>query len=425
MGRISLGVGAKFLFDDRSYVIVEELEDDIFNCKNMASGRIKGFSKHDLIEKLEKGELVFSEEGKNTTNTPIRKNVGADFSKLKESQKKIALFRLSVIEPLLELGDVKSLDPFVRERVDQLIKEGYHHKGNRFSRASIYRWLKDYCNSNRNIWSLVSIYDKCGPKGKLLDREVEIIIQKMIDHFYKRREAVNPKDVFELVIYEIDQTNESRDDGDKLPYPSQSTVYRRVDQRDQEDLARSKKGRRAAFEKYRQVKLQKKPDRPLQRVEIDHTKLDLFLVDDEKKIPLGRPYITILYDVFSGYPLGFYIGYEPSSYHAVMQALKHAISPKNYVKELFPDVENSWDSYGLPELLVTDRGKDFMSSHLDDACAQLNIKLEHTPGRSPWYKGAVERHFRTLNQQLVHKIPGTTFSNIFDKGDYDPKKMPV
>ena len=47
---------------------------------------------------------------------------------------------------------------------------------------------------------------------------------------------------------------------------------------------------------------------------------------------------------------------------------------------MYPNVENSWESYGLPELLITDRGKDFMSKHLDDACSQLGIKLEHTPG---------------------------------------------
>ena len=79
MGRISLGVGAKFLFDDRSFVIVCELEDDNFECKNMASGRKKVFSKvMFVIEKLELGELIFSEEGRNTTDEPIRKNIGAD-----------------------------------------------------------------------------------------------------------------------------------------------------------------------------------------------------------------------------------------------------------------------------------------------------------------------------------------------------------
>ncbi|WP_165279943.1 Mu transposase C-terminal domain-containing protein [Paenibacillus protaetiae] len=425
MGRISLGSGAKFLFDDRSFVIMEELEEDNFECKNLASGRKKVFPKQFFYEALEKGEIVFSEEGKNTTEEVIRKNIGADFSKLPDKQKDLAKFRLFAIEPLLALEDVKSLNPYVDARLAELNDGGYHHKGYNFSRASIYRWFKDYKQSNCNIWSLVAIYDKCGPKGKLINREVELIIQKMIDQYYKRREAVNPKDIHELVIYEIDKINEFRIDKEKLEYPSRATVYRRVQGRDQEDIAKSKKGGRFSYMKYLQVKLQKKPDRPLQRVEIDHTLLDLFLVDEEKKIPLGRPTVTTLLDVFSGYPLGVYFGFEPPSYTAIMHALRHAISPKNYIKELYPEVENPWLAYGLPDLLVTDRGKDFMGDNLEDACAQLNIKLEHLPGKRPWYKGAVERHFRTINQSLIHKIPGTTFSNIFEKGDYDPKKNAV
>ncbi len=54
-----------------------------------------------------------------------------------------------------------------------------------------------------------------------------------------------------------------------------------------------------------------------------------------------------------------------------------------------------------------------------DACKQLGIELNRLPVRSPWMKGAIERHFRSLNTALVHGLPGTSFSNIVDKGDYD------
>ena len=43
----------------------------------------------------------------------------------------------------------------------------------------------------------------------------------------------------------------------------------------------------------------------------------------------------------------------------------------------------------------------------------------------PWYKGTVERYFRTINQQLIHQTQGTTFSNVIDKGDYNPQKNAV
>lgn len=141
------------------------------------------------------------------------------------------------------------------------------------------------------------------------------------------------------------------------------------------------------------MQLQEKPKYPLQRVECDHTLLDVIVLDDKTLLPIGRPTITSLLDIYTGYPLGIYIGFEPPSYTAVMQALVHAISPKTYVKEKYPSVVNEWRAYGLPELLVVDNGKEFLSKHLEDACLQLGIELYHCPSRKPWYKGQLNDIF--------------------------------
>lgn len=42
--------------------------------------------------------------------------------------------------------------------------------------------------------------------------------------------------------------------------------------------------------------------------------------------------------------------------------------------------------------------------------------------RAPQRKGAVERFFSTQNLGLIHNLPGTTFSNIQQRGDYDSEK---
>jgi hypothetical protein len=41
------------------------------------------------------------------------------------------------------------------------------------------------------------------------------------------------------------------------------------------------------------------------------------------------------------------------------------------------------------------------------------------PVRTPWFKGSIERFFRTNNEGLVHTLPGTSFSNVLERGDYD------
>jgi putative transposase len=45
--------------------------------------------------------------------------------------------------------------------------------------------------------------------------------------------------------------------------------------------------------------------------------------------------------------------------------------------------------------------------------------------RQPWWKGSIERYFRTLNSQLIHTIPGTTFSDPEEKKEYQSTKKAI
>jgi putative transposase len=79
---------------------------------------------------------------------------------------------------------------------------------------------------------------------------------------------------------------------------------------------------------------------PLQRAGIFHTGLDVVALDD-KGFPIGRPFLSVILDEFSGYPIGYYLGFEQPSYKTVKLAIHHAISLKCYIKERFPEVKNS------------------------------------------------------------------------------------
>ena len=149
------------------------------------------------------------------------------------------------------------------------------------------------------------------------------------------------------------------------------------------------------------------------------------VVDAETRLPLGRPWLTVMLDIYSRMVLGIYLSFHHPGYLSVMQCLRHAIRPKDYLKEVYPAIEHDWPAHGLPELLVTDNGKEFRSRHLDDACLQLGIRLQHAPPKCAWYKGAMERWFGTQNTRLLHELPGTTFSDIFEHGGYDPQKHAV
>ena len=102
-----------------------------------------------------------------------------------------------------------------------------------------------------------------------------------------------------------------------------------------------------------------------------------------------------------------------------MHALR--FPPKDHVKQTLRTT-NDYMAYGIPEVLVVDNAMVEFGRDLELACLQLGIELQHMPPRKPWFKGAIERFFRTLNQELIHTIPGTTFSNFLERGDYDFRK---
>ena len=83
---------------------------------------------------------------------------------------------------------------------------------------------------------------------------------------------------------------------------------------------------------------------------MDHTpSRDMIVVDDATMY--ARPTITSALDEHT-LSNGFYTGFEPPSCLSVMRCLKHAILPKTYVPREFPSIKNSWECYGVPELVV-------------------------------------------------------------------------
>jgi len=103
----------------------------------------------------------------------------------------------------------------------------------------------------------------------------------------------------------------------------------------------------------------------------------------------------------------------------------HAFMPKTELKEQFPSIQNNWHAHGVMRELVVDNGQEFHSTSLENACFSLGIEIHYSARKTPWYKGKIERFLGTLNRAIAHGAPGTTFSNIFEKEDYNPEKFAI
>ncbi len=81
------------------------------------------------------------------------------------------------------------------------------------------------------------------------------------------------------------------------------------------------------------------------------------------------------------------------------------------------NIDSSWPIHGKPNLIYVDNGSEFKNKALTRGCAQHGIQVEYRPIGKPHYGGIIERIIGTL-MQLIHTLPGTTFSNVAERGSY-------
>lgn len=159
----------------------------------------------------------------------------------------------------------------------------------------------------------------------------------------------------------------------------------------------------------------------LEQVQIDHTVIDVIVVDERERQPIGRPYLTAAVDVFSRSLVGMVVTLEAPSAVSVGLCLAHAGTDKRpWLENL--GVEAQWPMSGKPRQLYLDNASEFKSEALRRGCEQHGIELAYRPLGRPHYSGVVERVIGTAMQQ-VHELPGTTFSNPVERGRYDSDRM--
>jgi len=287
------------------------------------------------------------------------------------------------------------------------------------SKASLYRWINTYAASNFDARSLVPGTRERGGKNKLrLAPAVDELIDSTIHDLYKGQEIVSIDDVDQEVACRVQETNLEHPEHKPFSGPSRATVARRIEKLGMIERFTIRHGKRLAEQKFSQYGANPTTDQPGEVAQIDHTRADFNLIDDRDNLPLGRPTFTLCFDVGLRYPLGYYIGFEPPSYYAVMECLYHAISPKEGIREKY-GTAHDWLAYGIPSTLVIDNGREFIGKDLRDACLSLGMVLQRTPVRTPQFKPEVERAFGTMETMLFHTLSGTTFSNPSDRGDYN------
>ena len=319
---------------------------------------------------------------------------------------------ISSIDKKLSRGwTQRNLDPIL----DELFKGSDEVRPNW---RTVARWRKKYIESNGDIASLADKNHKMGNRTNRIEGD-DKFFDKALERFLdaKRPTVATAYQYYkDLIVIE----NESIVEG-KIPIISYNAFNKRIKAIPPYAVAVARHGKFKADQWFAYCAAHVPPTRILERVEIDHTPLDLILLDDELLIPIGRPYLTLLIDVFSGCVLGFHLSYKSPSYVSAAKAITHAIKPKS-LDALNIELQNDWPCFGKFENLVVDNGAEFWSKNLEHACQSAGVNIQYNPVRKPWLKPFIERFFGVINEYFLPELPGKTFSNILEKEEYKPEK---
>jgi len=310
----------------------------------------------------------------------------------------LAVERESVIRPLSEEG--KLTDERLQEAMLRL----------NLGRSVLYKLIRRY-RQRPQTSSLLPLKRGRGRDIRVLNHDQEELLQSCIREFYLTPERPS--------MAALVRETRRRFFEQQLSQPDYRTVQRRVEALDLRFALGKREGSKRAREKCGPVGISSLiAELPMDLVQIDHTLMDIEVVDHEQRRSIGRPWITLAIDVASRAVIGFSVSLEAPSALSVSLVLSHAVLPKDrWLADR--ELHNlDWPMGGLPRRIHVDNGKEFHSEALLRGCQEYAITLEHRPPRQPHFGGHIERLIGTM-MGAVHILPGTTQSNPREKGAYD------
>lgn len=384
--RIELRSGALVRHADGIFRITEVMDFDTVVATAVETGRTKV---------LRIGELVMMESA-----PPIASEVEID--SIAEDDWRVAKTRYEAIKPLLESETSRRA---VEARAAEI----------QVDPATLYRWLSRY-RSVDAISALIPFKRGWRTGRYRISEASEGIIRKVIEDFYLKPER--PSD--QKVVREVHRICDER----HIERPSATAIRARINRIPERERLRRRGQAELARNRFHPTP-GKFPgaDYPLAAVQVDHTRVNVMLVDDIHRKPIDRPWVTVAIDVFSRMTVGYYLSFDAPSTTSVCMCLSHAMLPKDEWL-LLHGIEGSWPVWGRPTKVHVDNGPDFRSNSLRQSCEMYGIGLEFRPVEQPRYGGHIERLQGTLLRE-IHDLPGSTFSSVEERGEYDSEKHAV
>ncbi|MFJ8310192.1 MULTISPECIES: helix-turn-helix domain-containing protein [unclassified Streptomyces] len=263
------------------------------------------------------------------------------------------------------------------------------------------------------------------------ERWVETALDVMVEH------TGESKPSRKLVIERTRARVIARHGPDAVRLPSQATAYRILSELERRHplFRLSTKRNRDIADRPQGPYGKLRPTRPGEYLLMDTTRLDVFAFD-----PLTLKWVQAELSVGMDWYTRCITGVRvtPVSTKAVDVAavLFESFRPRPFGRDwsrgaVWPEhgiprtalVDVAVEGIGLasppivPETLVVDHGKVYVSAHLTSVCRRMGISIQPARLRTGRDKGPVERYFRTLREDLLQALPGYKGPDIHSRGE--------
>lgn len=284
------------------------------------------------------------------------------------------------------------------------------------SRRQVYELLRRWRAGSGVVSDLVPGKSSGGRGREQLPEPVEAVIREVLRTRYLSRQRRS----MAAVHREVARVCLSRG----LPVPSKGALVRRAAKLDPQAAAAARQGPDAARGRRSAGGVAPPVTGLLEQVQMDHTPVDVIVVDERHRLPIGRPYLTVAIDVLSRGIGGMVVTLEAPSALSVGLCLAHVVTDKRAWLERLGVGEAVWPVSGKPSEIYVDNAAEFKSEALRRGCEQHGIRTGWRPPGQPHFGGIVERVIGTM-MQMVHELPGTTFSNPQQRKGYDSDRTAV
>lgn len=297
----------------------------------------------------------------------------------------------------------------------------------------------------RTIERWVSAYEAEGEVGLLSGKAVQLALGSLEFALFEEtasdvmREYTDlSKPTMDLVIRHTGARLEATYGRGGVRLPSPATAYRILAKLERMQPLFSKSAKRNRDIAARPARPYGKlhPARPGEYLLMDTTPLDVYAMDPHTLQWVGVE-LTVSMDWYSRCITG--VGLTPTTKSIDVAAVlyqsfrpapagadwppdavwpPHGVPRSVLIEEqaLHPDSVFAATPAIVPETLVVDHGKIYVSEQVTSTCRQLGISIQPARVRVAYDKGPVERFFRTVRQKFLQELPGYKGPDVYSRG---------